>query len=274
MPILSDPTLVPARISTTVLPGGIGVVVDTSQMATGGTYRVTGSTPDGLTWPVRGGVGTVTGQQLTLVDVMAPLNTQLIYRVTDGVGEWSAYQVVRPHTGWHVLESLDGLIVVDVLRRDDGDERSPGVRQVTFDISGVPFPAVRYDRATAGSGAMKVRTNSPHSARLQSLVDAGRPFVALHNPKKCPLPECDVPLAQLVLLTGASNRLAPRRDRAEREWDLSYLLVADPEPNTVVPVTTWDEWDAYEAGRTWATVDADVLTWDQDDRLYLVDGAL
>lgn len=268
MPILNDPTLSSPPITTTVLPGGVALAVDTSGMVLGGTYRVTGATADGLSWSVRGGVGTVTGDQVLLVDVLAPLNTTLVYTVTDGVDTWAASATVRPYAGWHVLGSLDGLIVVDVLRGKDGDQRTPMPRQATFDIPGKGFPVVRYDGATAGSGSMLMRTTGVDSAGLSSLVAAGRPVVALHNPKKCHLPQCDVPLAEIILLTAAPNRFSSRMDLAERIWELEYLLVADPEPGTPVPVTSWDDFDVAHEGTTWGGFDSTWAgrSWDELDR--------
>lgn len=269
MPILSDPSVVPSKITATVLQDDrVAVAVDTSALTAGQDFRVTGSTPDGFTWQVRGGLGQVAGGQLLLIDALAPLNTPLVYTYASGQVSYSSVAVSLPSTRLNRLTSLDGLITANLRWMVDGARRGKTTRAAVFPIPGVEFPAVRYDRATAGGGRITASTAGADTATLDALVDSGR-AVSLRLAQ----PIHGIPLVCHLVIQDAPNYL-PSAGRDVRQWDLSYLLVADPEPGTLIPVTTWDEWDAFEAGRTWADVDADGLTWDEDDRLHLVDGAL
>lgn len=263
MPILNDPALAASPITATILDGyQVGIAVNTTAMTAGAAYRVFGSTSEGDTWDVRGGRGVITGDQIVLTDVLVPLNVPVVYRVDAGDASHTTPAITLSLATGNLLTSLDGIISCRFGWRVDGAQREQGPRYASFPIPGSGFPVVRYDRALVGAGSLGARTQGVDTAALDSIVTSGRP-VALRTGILIP----GIPRAGHILITRAPNTLRSA-GQDTRLWDLSYLLVADPEPNTPVPTTTWTEFDEAHALTTWGAFDTTWAgrSWDELDR--------
>lgn len=237
------------------------VTVDTTGM-TGVPLRVFGT--DGRTsWWVRGARGghVIDRTVYHLADPLAPVNVPVIYYLVDDDGtETQITQTVRgfaARAGEHLITDLDGLVGVTVFRYPDGDQRAPELRSERFSIPGRGSAVARWDRSMEGSVSMQVSTTGQDTALLRRMVGSGAPLIFLHNQHRCGLPGCDVPGAQVGILTAAPSQLSRRSDLAERTWDLGFDVMDDPHADLFAVVSTVDMFDAAHVGDTIADFDAD-----------------
>ena len=254
-------------MSVTVQAGDPGrelIVLPGADLTAGAAWSLVASYAGG-SHAVRGGSGTGDGAtQVALVDARCPLNVTVTYTLTVGATVTTA-TATRTYSGDDAITSLDGDTVVDVFRRaEGGDRREPEPR---FHVSAVPGsrrPPMRLAPVAGdGGGSLLVETDSTNSGMLGDLISANRPVLVFHNPSVCGTTGCTVPLVDLAFITRASSDALGGTVTHSRDWSLSYLLAADPEPDYRVPLSTWDEFDA--AALTWDQFDALGLTWDQFD---------
>lgn len=231
----------------------------------GTAYSLTGTTGDGSSWPVPGGVGVSTGEQVVLVDNRSALNTQVTYQaVVAGVTYVSA-PVTVSHSRRFVLQSLDGQIVVDFVWDDNGMPRDLVSNAVAFDVPGRRRPPIRYAPGGDGGGSLRIRTDRQDTERMKELLRKGRPLVLRTDGAIRDLDAVD-----LIQIVGKPSNVLWAGDggvSTQRVWSLEYVLVDDPEPSAVLSAWTWDDFDAAMASRTWAQHDALFAssTWDQWD---------
>lgn len=246
-------------------PPPVQIIIPGADLTAGAPWFLDGSAGGSL-WRVRGGYGTGAGAQVVLIDVAAPLNTVTTYTLTVAGVVSDTDTITRTYTGHDVLAAVDGSGVVDFLwLADGGDRREPEVRFHASDVAGRRRPPVRIDPVPGdGGGSILADTTGVNTTAMRTLI--GTPCYMLHNAGNCAIPDCDIPLTELVLITRASNDRSSQIDAAHRRWALSYLLIDDPEPSYVVPLSTWDEFDAAFA--TWDAFDAyfAAKTWDEFDR--------
>ena len=60
-----------------------------------------------------------------------------------------------------------------------------------------------------------------------------------------------------------SQARTPRQDQAERAWTIKGTICSVPEPQRIVGLSVWDDFDA--AALTWVRLDAMGLSWDDFD---------
>lgn len=246
-------------------PGAVLIVIPGADLTDTEAWTLTGSAGYD-SWNVRGGSGTGDGTTaVTLVDPACPVNVTVTYTLTVGDTTVTA-TTTRTYTGEDLIMSLDGGTVAHVLRTSAGSDTRQSARR--FNVSAVPgatFPPLRLGVvAGAGGGSMQVETDSSNTETLRALLATNAPVVSLHNPSGC-YDGCTIPLTEMIYITADRNDVFGQIVTNRRIWDLSYILVADPEPDYRVPVSTWGDMDA--AGLTFGDVDALSLTWGDLDTL-------
>lgn len=257
--VVADPQVVAAVVDSGA-PAPVQIVF---RALAGEEYVVTGSAL-GSTWPVPGGVGVADGSQVVLVDNRSALNVPVVYTVTIGGVPYQAAPVTVALPGVKVaLQSLNGR--TSVILDDFHANGMPRETEVNAHVSRVPGrfrPPVRYATGGAGGGAYRVRTDRAGSEAMWTLLEAGRPIIVRTDGNVR-----DHPAVEIVLITAAPSSLFEAYDRETgqmsdgRVWDLSFLLVDDPEPSARLSLWSWDQID--ELGLTWDQVDALGLTVDQ-----------
>ena len=229
------------------VPAGVSWTVTAS-------YQEAGRT---VSYRPRGGRGVGTGDQVVLTDPAAPIRTPITYRVSTG----ATATIVRTAPAADLLVDMQGSTWAVFQRAAaGGDQRTPEPRHWVSDVPASSMPPVR-SAPVAGKAAFQMGavTSGAGTWGVRDLVAANRPVVVLHA---CDMPDCDVPRSETVIITSApSDRRTP--GLPERAWTLSRRPVADPEPDTVVAINTWDDVEA--AGLTWDQLDALGLSWDLFD---------
>lgn len=226
----------------------------------GAAYSVVGTSGAGASsWPVPGGTGVGTGQQILLVDNRSALNTPVLYQaVIDGVTRVAENPVTVAGPDF-VLQTLDGRTSTtpDTILEYGTFAEKPVIRAATYDIPGRSRPPVRFAAPGAGGSSIGLITDRRGSEQVRALIKTGAPLAM-----RCGKQIRDLPAVDLIQITAASSVSYAGRDGI-RVWTLDYLLVDDPEPGTPLSVWTWDDFDA--AGLTWDEFDALGLTWDEFD---------
>lgn len=240
------------QITATAVPAGV-------------PYTVEGFVGD-HTWPVRGGSGVGEGTNVILADNRTPINTPLQYRVNLGDDvTWESAPITVPYAGKYVLQSLDGRSAVEVRWMDNGLPWDAEVRSAAFAVAGRPRPVLRLEASGAGGGELEVKTSGMQTRALVDLLSTGQPIVVRTDGDVR-----DFPPVEVVLPTRVSSTLTGERiqEGDVRLWALPYLLVDDPEPNTRIATSTWNDFDTVYAGLTWDDFDAQWsgATWDDFDR--------
>lgn len=261
-PSTSTPTVQVALVGAGT-PRDVQIVIP--GLIAGERYAVEG-VADGFTWPVRGGKGTSDGTTLVLGDTMTPLNAPVTYRVTvNGTLRWTSDPIVVAAPGKYILQSLDGRMVAAPTLMSNGLPRSLDVRTAAFSIPGRARPVVRMDATGDGGGHLLLDTTGSDTRDLYDLLAAGRPIVIRTDGDVRDMAPVDV-----ALITDASSVLTDARiqDGDTRRWTITYLLIDDPDPNAVLALSTWDDFDAVYAGQTWSAFDTQwsSSTWDDFDR--------
>lgn len=231
----------------------------------GDSYTVNGNWSGGQ-WPVRGGDSTVaTDTQIVLVDVASPINVAMTYTVThDADGAFvTSSSITATHPDDEILTSVDGLDVIRLVRRlNDGAPRALTMRSQIYPIPGRNLPGLRFDVSAGESIQLAVDTIDDDTENLFDLLRSGG-LVLLRNNGAIR----DTPASEFLLVSDVSTVLNGIDDT--RSWSLGCQVVDDPEPDVIVVVDTWDQFDAVYAvlPSTWANFDSEwsTKTWNQFD---------
>lgn len=255
---------VAASLVGTAPPRYVQVVV--SGLTVGDAYEVRGNWDDG-SWSVRAGHGDATSSsQLVLNDVQTPVNVPIWYTVrVNGADAGTSPAVTVDYQNRYVIQSLDGKTSAAFTWLDNGDPREAITRTAAFTIPGRPTPVVMYDIPAGVDGELAVSTPRLETENLWALVRSGAPVLLRTDGRVR-----DLEAVQFAHIMSVHNELsgAGFGTTEDRRWTLRYTVIADPEPNTLVPASTWDDFDAAYAGLTGAAFDADWagLTGDAFDR--------
>lgn len=265
MPVLVDVPVVAVSLVGATDPQVVRIVV--SNLTAGQVVAITGSAA-GSTWQVRGGSVVATGTQVVLVDVLAPVNVPVTYTVNVDGTDYAADPVTVPYSGRYVLQSLDGRTVIPIeVWWDNGLPTSLHLRSVSYPVPGRHDSPARWDVAAGESttAVMRLSTSATQALRTHLLTDA--PMLAIRTDGAVR----DVPPSQLWLLTSADRVLfgavALGVKSTDRVWTIGYDVIDDPEPSTIVPASTWDDFDGVYAASTWDAFDTEwaTSTWDDFD---------
>lgn len=253
---------VSASLVGTTYPRAVQVVV--SGLTSGQVYEIRG-TWNGHVWPVRAGKGTSDGSQVVRSDLAAPINTPVVYEVlVDGAVAASSAPITVDYAGRYVLTSLDGKATSALRLLENGLPREVQVRTSAFSIPGRSRPVVMYDIPGGQSGEWVAQTAGAGTDDLRALVDTGAPLLIRTDGTVR-----DLDPAEFVHLTSASHAAtwASLAGGTARNWSLGYLVIDDPQPATLIPTSTWADFDRAYTGLTWAAFDAEWTgsTWDQFD---------
>lgn len=249
----------------------VRIVIPGTDLPSSDPWTLTASGAD-LAWQVRGGSGTGAGAQVVLVDTLAPVNVTLTYSLTVAGTVTQLDTITRTYAGVggdgfgrDAVADLTGSTVAGV-RRLPSDRRQGERRFHASSVAGSRYAPLRLDPvAGAGGGSLTVASVGAQTTALRSLLDGNGLLAYYHDTSRCDLPGCPLPAVEILYVTSESSDVGDRRDVGEREWSLGWLAQADPEPDLVVPVSTWDAIDA--ADLDWDAIDALTLTWDEWDAL-------
>lgn len=255
-----------------VVEGGqaarVQVVIPAALVPAGTACRVEGLTDTGFTWVPCGGVWDGDGTQRVIGDQLAPINTQIRYRLTTSAGvDVETTPVMREYRGLSLMTSAAGAHPVDLLWQGT-DQRELKPRITEHEVPGRSTPLVVYAPAMgAGTVALTARTNLRDTPAMRLLLGTPTPVALFHNPAhcvQCRLGTCDMDLVTVMAVTSASMERAPRLDVAERTWTIKGTLVGLPQPRTPLTMSTWNDVDARAL--TWAALDSRRWSWEKFDR--------
>lgn len=237
-------------------PRTVQVVV--SGMTIGATYAVVGNWSGG-SWPVRGGTGTAEDTQLVLSDIATPINTPITYTITHNGQEATSGAVTAAYGRRYVLQSLSGDFSVEFDMVRNGAPQRLLMRQSSFMIPGRGRPVVRYDVAGGESGQLLADTEEVNTRPLRALLKTGAPLLLRTDGAIL-----DLEPVTFLSVTGASSALL---GMTRRRWELDYQVIDDPEPDTLVGLPPWDDFDGVYASLTWDDFDTEWsgATWDEFD---------
>lgn len=246
----------------------VQVVIPAALVPAGTSCRVEGLTDTGFTWVPRGGVWTSDGTQRVIGDQLAPISTQIRYRLTTSAGVTAeTTPVVREYQGLSLMTSATGAHPVDLLLQGT-DQRELKMRLTEHEVPGRSTPLVVYAPAMgAGTVSVTARTNLRDTPAMKALLGTPTPVALFHNPVhcvQCRLGTCDVDPVTVMAVTSASMERAPRLDVAERTWTIKGTIVGLPQPRTTLALSTWDDFDARAL--TWSALDARRWSWEKLDR--------
>lgn len=255
-----------------VVEGGqaarVQVVIPSALVPAGTSCRVEGLTDTGFTWVPRGGVWDSDGTQRVIGDQLAPINTQIRYRLTSSAGvDVESTPVVREYRGLSLMTSAAGTLPVNLLWQGT-DQRDLRPRVTEHEVPGRSTPLVVY-APTVGAGTVSVtaRTNLRDTPAMRLLLGTPTPVALFHNPAhcvQCRLGTCDIDMVTVMAVTSASMERAPRLDVAERTWTIKGSVVGLSQPRTPLALSTWNDFDARAL--TWAALDSRRWSWDKFDR--------
>ncbi len=246
----------------------VQVVIPAALAPAGTACYVEGIASTGFKWIPRAGVWTGTGEQRVIGDSLAPINTQIRYRLTTSAGVTAeTTPVVREYRGLSLMTSTSGTLPVDLLWQGT-DQRELKPRLTEHEVPGRATPLVVY-APTVGEGtvSMTARTNLKDTPALKLLLGTPTPVALFHNPAhcvQCRLGTCDVDLVTVMAVTSASMERAPRLDVAERTLTLKGTIVGIPQPHTPLALSTWNDFDARTL--PWAALDGRRWSWEKLDR--------
>ena len=255
-----------------VVEGGqaarVQVVIPSALVPAGTSCRVEGLADTGFTWVPRGGVWDSDGTQRVIGDQLAPINTEIRYRLTSSAGvDVESTPVVREYRGLSLMTSAAGTLPVNLLWQG-ADQRDLKPRVTEHEVPGRSTPLVVY-APTVGAGTVSVtaRTNLRDTPAMKALLGTPTPVALFHNPAhcvQCRLGTCDIDLVTVMAVTSASMERAPRLDVAERTWTIKGSIVGIPQPRTPLAMSTWNDVDARAL--TWAALDSRRWSWEKFDR--------
>lgn len=234
------------------------VQVVLSGLTAGQRYAVTGSAA-GFSWAIPGGSGVVTSSQVVLVDSRGPLNVASTYvAVVDGAAYYSAAVTVA-YAGRWLAQSLNGLLDApcDIAAVIPRQYVTAGA---VYAVPGRARPPARYAAGGAGGGVLTLRTTRAGTAAMEALLGVGSPIVLRTDGTAGDLRPVDILLA--IDVSSEARGL-------DRIWTVTYTLIDDPEPSTLLGATTWDGMDTAIGARTWTALDTALAgrSWDQLDTL-------
>lgn len=139
------------------------------------------------------------------------------------------------------------------------DAREYETRATATDINARRTPVIRWAGvAAAYTGRLELLAYAEDSTRLERILEARQPVIAVHSHDACDLKDCDVPAVRVLAITHATSQRTGRRDRVRRQWTLDYKQVDLEEAAGLlgnVPVVTWGAWDAVSKWRGRSYVD-------------------
>lgn len=133
------------------------------------------------------------------------------------------------------------------------DAREYETRATATDINARRTPVIRWAGvAAAYTGRLELLAYAEDSARLDRILEARQPVIAIHSHDACDLKDCDVPAVRVLAITHATSQRTGRRDRVRRQWTLDYKQIDLDEASGLlgnVPVVTWGAWDTRSKWR-------------------------
>lgn len=128
------------------------------------------------------------------------------------------------------------------------DAREYETRATATDINARRAPVIRWAGvAAAYTGKLEILAYAEESARLERILEAREPVIAVHSHDSCDMQDCDIPAVRVLAVTHATSQRTGRRDRVRRQWILDYRQIDMDEARALVgniPVVTWGAWDA------------------------------
>lgn len=245
-----------AVVSSAAVPAPVILVV--TGVGAGVAYRIHGTTDQGFEWDVNGGTGVGDGNQITLGDILTPVNVPVTYMVTTSLGLSVAGAIVVPGPEF-LLQTLDGRTTVTVMAVTDGTfDREYSSRVSVFNVPGRSRPVTRYDTLQDGTGSMSLATVPAQTKALEDILRAGWPLVYRQSRIR------DLAPVDIIQFTGIKSS-SPIDEY--RTWELTYQLVDHPQTAVAAVVASWDVFDQVYAGATWSAFDAEWAsgTWDAFD---------
>lgn len=246
----------------------VRVVLTGAELASGQPWEVRASYDEAgrtLSYRPRGGSGVGAGAQVVLIDAAAPIRTPITYTLYRSQVAVGSADITRTSPAGDVVTDLRGSTYA-IIRRTAGRgfPQTPDLRASFAEVPGSRLmPARLAPVAGVGMAAFEAVTDISGTWALRDLIATNAPLYLLHD---CDMPYCDVPRAELAILTGIPS---DRRDagQPERVWAVSYRPTADPEPDLIAALSTWAQHDAPLTGKTWAQHDALIagMTWGQHD---------
>lgn len=238
-----------ATLTATLLSGADPrpVQITLNGTTAGQVYEVRGSTADGSSWAVAGGKGVSAGTQVLLIDNRAALNAVVTYQaVVDGVTV-AASPVTIAYSGVAVLQSIDGLTVVDVELKGRTEPRASDVRSSLFEVAGRSDPAARLDVPGSFAFDWELETEGTDSITMAAILKSGVPIVRRTVPGVRDLAPVVIGIVQ-----SWSDELSSDGFDTWRTWKLKVREISDPQPSTPLIAFTWDDFDAAMADRVWS----------------------
>lgn len=179
-------------------------------------------------------------------DIYAPPNTSVTYEVSIGSRMYSSAPVTIAHHEDYAFHSISGRVTVTPNWQNNGVPRTPEPRVVAhapkrrstlITISDVPLP---------GEETIVVRTQGEQTRRMEYLLSTGEVIVIRTNGRVADLPQLRFaqPIAFPQRLVGETV------NRPTREWEITYLIVGEPEPDTPIAASVIDDLTASYAGQT------------------------
>ena len=183
---------------------------------------------------------------VSVCDPLAPPGVATTYTVGT-----QRFTLTRRGEGYAVT-SLDSRTRAVVSYIGD-DAREYDTRATATDINARRTPVIRWAGvAAAYTGRLELLAYAEESARLESIIEARQPVIAVHSHDACDMQDCDVPAVRVLIITHATSQRTGRRDRVRRQWTLDYKQVDMDEARALVgtiPVVTWGVWDAASKWR-------------------------
>ena len=246
----------------------VQLVIPAALAPAGTACYVEGIASTGFKWIPRAGVWTGTGEQRVIGDSLAPINTEIRYRLTTSRGvEVESSPVVRRWQGLSLMTDTAGKMPVNLLWQGT-DQREMKLRLTEHEVPGRATPVMVYAPTMgAGTVSMTARTNLKDTPALKLLLGTPTPVALFHNPEhcvQCRLGTCDVDLVTVLAVTSASMERARRLDVAERTWTIKGTIVGIPQPRTPLALSTWNDFDARTL--PWAALDGRRWSWEKFDR--------
>lgn len=183
---------------------------------------------------------------VAVCDPLAPPGVATTYTV-------GARQVALTRRGaGYAITSLDSRARAVVSYIGD-DAREYETRATATDINARRTPVIRWAGvAAAYTGKLELLAYAEESDRLERILEARQPVIAIHSHDACDLTDCDVPAVRVLAITHATSQRTGRRDRVRRQWTLDYKQIDMDEARALVgnvPVVTWGAWDAVSKWR-------------------------
>lgn len=213
----------------------------------GDAFEVVGTAPDGSRWPVPGGKGVSGGSQVLLVDNRAALNTPITYSALVAGTTYTAAPVTVVSDAVAVVQTVDGLTVVEVEVASVTEPRKRPVRSSTFEVAGRADPAARLDVPGSAQYGWMLETQGTESNVLEEILESGRPIVRRLSPGMR-----DLKSVVLGIVTDWSDELLTVGGDTWRRWNLTVREISDPQPSTPLAAFTWEDFDVAVADRVWS----------------------